>query len=79
MSKQNHQPLVLQLFLKSLVYRVFAMFISFSISFYFTNDLHQSIYISLLTEFVQFLTYFCFEICWSYILEHSTRSSPFNT
>lgn len=49
---------------KAVIYRIFALLITFCISFYVVRDATESTLIACLVEFIQFLFYIGFEIVW---------------
>jgi len=49
---------------KAIIYRIFALLITFSISFYIVRDATESTLIAIVVEFIQFLFYIGFEIVW---------------
>ena len=49
---------------KAVIYRIFALLITFCISYYIVRDATESTLIAVVVEFIQFMFYIGFEIVW---------------
>jgi len=50
---------------KAIIYRIFAVLITFMISFFIIQDANKSTWIAIVVESIQFLFYISFEMVWS--------------
>lgn len=51
--------------IKAVIYRIIGVANCILISYFFTQNITQSIYISLVGECLQFFAYIIYEICWN--------------
>ena len=56
-----------RILLKSIIFRIIALIITFSITYLYTNNLRNSLKVSFFIEFIQFISYFTYEILWNNI------------
>ena len=56
-----------RILLKSIIFRIIALIITFSITYLYTNNLRNSLKVSFFIEFIQFISYITYEILWNNI------------
>ena len=56
-----------RLIVKTIIYRVLGLLITFSISYIFIKDFTKSIFSSILIEFTQTIVYYLYEMYWNTI------------
>ena len=61
MNKQSHKRIIV----KSIVYRIAVFLITFVVAYLITKDVKLTLGISILTECLQFIFYFCYEHVWN--------------
>lgn len=63
--------------LKTIVYRILAFAISFSIAYFVTNDYQSAGVAAIGIEIAKFILYYIFEVSWDYISPHIFEDALF--
>tara|TARA_B100001996_G_C18374932_1_gene483078 strand:+ start:295 stop:609 length:315 start_codon:yes stop_codon:yes gene_type:complete len=56
-----------RILLKSIIFRIIALIITFSITYLYTKNLRSSFKVSFFIEFIQFISYITYEMLWNNI------------
>jgi|TARA_B110000858_G_scaffold85911_2_gene99330 uncharacterized membrane protein len=54
-----------RILLKSIIFRIIALIITFSITYLYTNNFRNSLKVSFFIEFIQFISYITYEVLWN--------------
>ena len=54
-----------RIIVKSIIFRLVALVITFSITYFYTTNLRKSLKVAIFIEFIQFISYFIYENAWN--------------